>query len=520
MQVNRSNRSQNYVLAAPIGGLNVRDSLELMPETDAIAMDNYYPSETKVCLRSGYQAYALNKNEFKVETLIDFSHPENSKLFACGNGEIWDVTSSFNEVKESEGYVNNQWQFVQFRNRIIACNGYDEPIAYLCNAENEWVWEKAAFEGEGLQPRKLIGVCTSKQRLFFIETNSLNCWYSEGVGEVQGKFLKLDFSSMVSKGGHLQAIVSWTQDGGQGTDDLTVFITSEGEVLVYSGNNPSQADDWFLKGKYYISRPIGNRAALQYKGDVIIITEEGYMPLSLALPLNQAASSAIAYSDKIRGLVLDRIKNNKNHFGWQALMYPRGGYALFNVPNREQFEQHIINMSSGAWCRFVDIRAGCWGMFMGRLYFGSDKGVYLFDEGKSDDGKHIYGKVQQAFSALLSPNLKKIQMINPRTKSSSRYALSIYTLMDFEDTEFDYLENIGAAGITKWAAKNKVTKWSSLKNPVGTRWATLKGTVRSQWILNSAMGFKASIVFKTKTRGNIIEWYNTGFRYEEGSGIC
>ena len=39
-------------------------------------------------------------------------------------------------------------------------------------------------------------------------------------------------------------------------------------------------------------------------------------------------------------------------------------------------------------------------------------------------------------------SLKKIQMLNPRTKSLSSFALSIYTNMDFDDNEFDYIENI------------------------------------------------------------------------------
>ena len=114
-----------------------------------------------------------------------------------------------------------------------------------------------------------------------------------------------------------------------------------------------------------------------------------------------------------------------------------------------------------------------------------------------------------------TPNLKKIQLLNPRTKSSTQYALVIYTNMDFEERKVGYQENIGSSGMTKW----DVAEWSSLDNPIGTKWATLRGKIRSQWIANSATGFKASIVFKTKTRGNLIEWYDTGVRYEQGSGI-
>ena len=313
----------------------------------------------------------------------------------------------------------------------------------------------------------------------------------------------------------MKAVACWTQDGGQGIDDLTVFITSEGEVLVYSGNNPSNPDDWQLKGKYFISPPVGDNCTIQYGGDIVVICEEGYIPLSTVIFLSEGQSAKVAYSDKIRGLVLSRIKDNKKLSGWQGIIYPRGGYALFNVPVRSRFEQHVINISSGAWCRFTGINSLCWCLFDGRLYFGSNGGVFRFDDGYSDNGLPILGNVHQAYCNLGCNNLKKIQMLNPRTKSLSSFALSIYTNMDFDDNDLDYIENLGSSNETKW---NKF-KWSNSKNQIGTKWATLRGHIHSQWIGNSATGFKASLVFKTKTKGNLIEWYNTGFRFETGDGI-
>ena len=41
--VNRANKSFNYTLPSPIGGLNARDSLDAMKENEAITMDNYIP---------------------------------------------------------------------------------------------------------------------------------------------------------------------------------------------------------------------------------------------------------------------------------------------------------------------------------------------------------------------------------------------------------------------------------------------------------------------------------------------
>ena len=510
--INRGNTSANYTLPAPTGGLNVRDSLDTMAEADAIVMDNYLPSETKVLLRRGYTSYAVLGA--KIRTLIEYKKPAYERFFACGGGKVWDISSKEHIEQIAEGFNSNDWQYCQFKDRLILVNGYDAPQTFYVS-DGEEHWEDASFEGDNLLAQKLINVAVCKQRLFFVEKGTLSAWYSQGVGEVQGMLVKFDLSTIFRRGGELLAVASWTQDAGQGMDDLTVFITTEGEIAVYTGNDPGNASDWSLRGVYQMSRPIGYRCAMQYQGDIVIISEDGYIPMSKALALDKANASQVSFSDKIRGLVLERTKDGRNKFGWQSVIYGRGGYAVFNVPVSQQFEQHVVNVNTGAWCRFTGIRAFCWGLFGDRLYFGSDDGVFLFDEGYADNGTHICGVVEQAYSSLGSPNLKRIQLINPRTKASAKYALVVYTNMDFDSKDKAYAENIGTGGITKWDK----APWSSLSNPVGTKWATLKGKIRSQWIGNSATGFKASVVFKTKTRGNLIEWYDTGFRYEQGSSI-
>ena len=64
MPVIRTSKSINYSLPAPTGGLNVRDSLDVMARTDAIVMDNYIPLDTKVVLRKGYCKYAALRTIF------------------------------------------------------------------------------------------------------------------------------------------------------------------------------------------------------------------------------------------------------------------------------------------------------------------------------------------------------------------------------------------------------------------------------------------------------------------------
>ena len=514
-RVNRGNKSGNYNLPAPIGGLNACDSLDLMAETDAIVMDNYIPGETKVALRKGFTRYVTTGTP--IRTLVEFkAESGNNQFFAFDDNSVWDITSAAAPQKvEGREYKNGQWQTTQFKNRLFAVNGEDAPQTYYLDDEGNGVWADAEFSGTNLIPEALVNVASSKQRLWFVEKGSMKVWYSENVSEIKGNLLSFDMTTVARDGGYLVAVASWTQDGGAGMDDLTVFLTSEGEALVYAGSNPNSADGWMLKGCYRIARPIGYRCVMQYQGDIVVITEDGYLPLSKALPLESANSSQIAFSNKIRGMVLERVANGRTKFGWQSIIYSRGGYAIFNVPYNQTFEQHVINLSTGAWCRFTGIKAYCWGLYQTRAYFGTIDGVMLFDEGYADDKLHIEGHIEQAFNRLGSYNLKKVQLLNPRTKSFNPYALTIYTNTDFSSQTQDYVENIGQAGQTKW---NNV-KWSSKAHPSGVRWAVLDGSIRSQWIANSATGFKFSLVFQTKTRGNSIEWYETNLRFEVGSGF-
>ena len=510
---NRVNKSLCVTVSAPIKGLNQRDNISDMEPEYAVTMDNYLPMNTKVCLRKGYVRHAQLGTS--VSTLAVYNGTSGAQFLAVSNHKIWNVSSGANAYAVLESGINNDnFRTAQYKDYLFFVNGTDTPKVYsYTTQEQAGNW---SFSATGLTASRIVNVGVSKQRLWFVEKDSLKVWYPQTAGNISGTLQYFDFAQVCRYGGHLVAVAAWTQDGGQGIDDLTVFITSEGEVLVYSGSDINDADDWKLRGSYKISRPIGWRCLLQYQGDLVVITEDGYLPLSKTLPLDKANLAQAAFSDTISGLVLNRTQNYAAYEGWQGIIYSRGGFALFNVPVSNNFEQHVINLNTGAWCRFTGIRSYCWEQFDKRLYFGSDRGVYLFDEGYSDDGSAIEGVVQQAYNNLGTERLKRVQLLNPRTKSVSPYSLVIYTNMDMEEQEVDYEESIGFSGKTLWG----VAQWSSTGISVGTFWGNVgKASLRSQWIANSATGYKVGIVFKTKTAGNAIEWYETAVRFEMGEGV-
>lgn len=512
--VRRDNRSLIYTLPAPLGGLNKRDSIADMDSAYAITMDNYIPYDNRVILRKGYTLYVPFPD--KITTLAAYNAGLQSALFAVSGHKIYNISSKNNVYEFKDVFLSDDnCHTVQYKNYLYFMNGADIPKVYYVDAQGEEHLEDWGFEGDGLNASAIVAGGVSKQRLWFIEKGTLRVWHAEVSGNIAGKLNCFDLSQVCRFGGHLMAVANWTQDGGQGINDLTVFLTSEGEALIYSGSDLNDASDWTLRGLYKISRPIGYECCIAYQGDLVIISEDGYIPLSSALPKDRLNASQIAFSSTIRELVSDRTRKHSFRSGWQGILYARGGYAMFNVPLQGTFEQHVININTGAWCRFTNINSYCWAEFDKRLYFGSVDGVYMFDEGYSDNGSPIYGEVVQAYTNLGTNVLKKIQLINPRTKSLYRYNLTIYTNTDMQDNPYQYSENIGEEGNSKW---NKV-KWSA-GNGGGTYWDNSGSDIlRSQWISNSATGYKLSIVFKTETVGNEIEWYETGIRYETGDGV-
>ena len=513
--VNRKVKSFDVSLPAPIGGLNKRDPLMAMNEADAIKMDNYIPTMGSVELRPGYEKHCA-LGEFsatnKVETLCCYHTSDHSKMIAVFAGKAYDVSLSNASEYTGVSFSKSRCQTLQYRDRLFFLNGVDVPKVYYIDSDNVEHFENWGFDGENLQALKIINAGVCHEFLWFVEKNSTRAWVSTVGGQVSGTLGAFDAAQVLKWGGKLVAVFGWTIDGGAGLDDYTCLLSSEGEVLIYKGYDPNDGDNFTLIGSYKLSRPIGYQCVMAYQGDVVIITEDGYLPLSKALSLNNAGFSAVAFSDKIKGLVLERTAAYKSLEGWHSLIYGKKGYAIFNVPIGGAFEQHVINIATGAWCRWTGIRAFCWCMWGGELYFASDNNVFKFGNTYSDDGQPIEGEIEQAYSDLKNAGLKKVVLLRPKVRSSKDFKLMLWTNMDFNEVEKNFYVNIGSAATE--GAKWNLAKWNDAS------WYSLKTRkMQGQWLTNSALGFKASIVFKTATKGNLIEWYETGARVEVGSGL-
>jgi hypothetical protein len=247
-----------------------------MPSNDAVALENWFPFTTSVNLRNGYTQWATGFPS-AVQTVMGYQGGTTSKLFGIAGTSIYDATAGGAiGAAAVTGLTNAKWQYVNIAtpggNYLWLCNGADAPYTF-----DGTTWANPAIAG--LTSTQIINVNIHKNRLWAVESGTLKAWYLP-VQSIAGTFQALDLSSFCNRGGYLMAMATWTIDAGYGVDDLAVFITSEGEVLVYRGTDPSSATTWALVGVWWLGSPIGRRCYVKFAGDLLLICEDGLLPLS------------------------------------------------------------------------------------------------------------------------------------------------------------------------------------------------------------------------------------------------
>jgi hypothetical protein len=410
----------------PIGGWNRRDTVPLMPETDAIRLDNWIPDTNNVHLRSGYDVHAtIDATATAVETLVQYLPPNtaNAELFAATPTAVYNVTAAAtasSTATELTGMTNGRWQHAQMTNTsgtyLIMVNGADQPQMYDGSS-----FATCSVSASGLTRTNLVSVHNHMNRLWFVEENANHIWYLS-TSAIQGVLTK--FSLPFRRGGKLMAMGSWTRDGGAGPDDFAVFVSSRGECLIYAGTDPASSSTSALVGSYIIPEVVGRRCLVNAGADLGILTSQGLVPLSQILGMTTGAASRAAFTDKISGQFREQYQSTGTSFGWQCIEYPKENLLIVNVPIAERTTQHqyVMNINTGAWCRFTGINSGCWALLGDSIYFGGNGAViYKFGVGHLDDTSNILAVHQSAYSKFGDIRNKIFKQARPNFLAPTGY---------------------------------------------------------------------------------------------------
>lgn len=503
--------SSTTSLPSPVGGWNARDSVAVMPTTDAVTLTNFFPTVSDVLLRKGCVDHVTGFGSVP-QSLLPFQSPTVRKLFAATATDIYDATSA-GAVGSAEvsSLTSGKWQHVNFAiggtHYLYIVNGADNPQHY-----NGSVWASPSITG--VTKANLVHINMHKRRLWFVEKSSMKAWYL-AVDSIAGAATSFDLGPLFALGGELTAMATWSLDAGSGLDDHAVFISSQGEVAIYTGTDPSNANTWQLIGVYRIGAPIGRRCFTKYGGDLLVLTVNGVFPLSTAL---QSARIQLtqALTDKISSAMSLAAGLYGTNFGWEMQVYPDANMLLMNVPvTTTTSQQYVMNTITKSWCNFTGWDATCFAQFdpdglgFNVLYFATDTKVVAAWSGESDYGSNIVGEALQAFDYMgTRAALKQFRMVRPIIRSNG-----VPGVLLGMNTDFDTTTPVG----TPTFASPTFAVWDTSTWDAGIWSGGLD--VRRDWQSVNAVGYCGAIHMVIASSVLNVNWASSDVVYEVGGVV-
>jgi hypothetical protein len=442
---------QSITIPAPVGGWNRRDSLGTMDPSDAVVMDNFISTGGLVKLRRGFKTVIKTPptsymRDYPIETICSYTAGLedqmifSSRVLGSKYTELYKVDeniTSFESIipKDEDGeplikLEGTRWKDLQFQNNLfLVSNGVDIPLRY-----DGTELHAASFTHDStdhLDLDEITDIASYNKRLFFIQKGTLNLWFTSQMGVISGNIECNDLSDYASRGGELVEIEEWTRTGANDLSSMLVAITSEGEVFMFSGMDPTDAESWKMEGIYQIPSPIGFHCATKMMDDLVFATKGGYYTAA-ALTSVKETTKEMAITDKIRGAI-ESLRNYFDDDGWQVVFLQAYNYLFINIPVSETgAEQFVYNLENKTWSKFTGIDAFSFCTFKDKIYFGGKTGnIYeLFSTG-TDNGIFIGGVIQQAFSTFNIPQKKWIKSVSINIGTPFKQELKLRLACDF-----------------------------------------------------------------------------------------
>ena len=421
------------VVPAPVAGWDAISPLAAMEPKYAANITNWVPRPGWLELRGGYNAWCQSFTAAPVNSLMCYKPNTGvEQLFAGSNSDIYDVSTNGIPALVYSGSTSDKFQYVNFTpslgaNYLLCVNGLDSNLL----SYNGTTWAVQTITGTS---SVFAGINIFKRRVWLIPVNSTIAYFL-GTDAITGAVTAQDLGPYMSKGGYLLAMGTWTVDGGQGPDDMAVFVTSKGQIILYKGIDPNNVNNWAMVGVFDLPTPIGRRCLCRLGSDLLIITNQGVLPLSQALPFDPSASRSVAVTNRIQNSMTESAQLYMNNFGWQFLTFPQQYLLIMNIPQVENATQiqYVQNALTGAWTQFTGWNANCFEIFNESLFFGDNTGnVNLAYASGLDKVNPIVADVQCAYNYLDEPGrLKNANMVRPFLVADGTLTPTIQIDVDF-----------------------------------------------------------------------------------------
>lgn len=362
-------------LPAPYGGLNVLAGAGNIELPDALQCTNFIPRVKCIETRKGSIWEYQTGSAGYIKTIASHS---NGTIVIAYDGVLRGVNSATWATVATTGVLSavDVWQYTQFGDRLLFVNGIAAP--------QEWNGSAfAALTITGVTATTLVGVQTFKGRTYYWQNRARGFWYA-AAGAFQGALTFFNLGQFLDSDGTLLFMVPLTIDGGSGPDDIAAFVFSNGQVLLYQGDDPGAVSAWEQIGRFRIPQPKGHKAWTIIGATTIIGTVSGPVDLQRALQLGpvdltstfgQQISGTVTITPDIDVTRIELLQAQDDRLLLQMT------YGVDPISATEQLQEILVmDMDSRRWCLFRGWEqvATSIGLTGGQLLLGDGGHIYTY----------------------------------------------------------------------------------------------------------------------------------------------
>jgi len=450
--------AQYNIVPAPIHGMNAAMNITAEDPSVCIWCVNLIPNEYGLRVREGYREWQTDLNSEEVRTMIVYYGrsivvPTEDRIFAVTTTGIWNVTTfdgtptqvlAFATANATSGHgVWTQYVTEAGEDLIFYADEQNGLFTYTASTDT-WAQTtgitEAANSSEVFDATTIAYVVNHKLRLWLIPRQSNKAWYLP-IRSIAGDAEEFFFGQKFRHGGELVGLYNWTVDGGNGRDDHLVAISRGGDVIPYTGEDPSDAMTWTTSGSFFIG-PLpakGRRIAAEHGGELFMLSTLGIITLSDLLNggnPDDPFRNQIGY--RIGRLLRQDFQDYRDDWSWEVSFMADEGLLLVTTPMRDNgdFRQYSYTLGTSGWGLWKDVPMHASAMYNGHLMIGtSDSRVLRMDVAADNillDGSgqtEIQWAVLSSYSFLGAPGLfKRVRLVRPNfvAEREPYYALTVY----------------------------------------------------------------------------------------------
>ena len=378
---------QTITLPAPTRGLVLNENESFIQPGAALVLDNWKPTMKGLALRGGCSRWSVLPETTPVVSMFQFISGNNQKMFAGNATKLYDVTATapvlVKSGQASGNYVASQMANQGGDHMLVANDAGDYLLHYDGTTWTTYNASQITTNPSVTPPpscatgHNLTYVWKYRGRYYFIEGGTMNAWYLP-LNAVQGQLNLIPLAGAATKGGKLLCGFTWSIDAGDGIDDKCVFMTDQGELLIFTGSDPSVSTNWRQEGRYATSVPLGMNCWTPIGGDVLIATVDGIIPISASITKDTSQLELAAITRAIKPMWRDEV-NAKRALPWTMCKWDEYGGLFVTWPGGIAGSQRcgVVNIATGAWARFVGWDAMCFGRMRADMFFGTQGGVIM-----------------------------------------------------------------------------------------------------------------------------------------------